>query len=291
MNLSMVERLLICGITPYFLEKGNFWIEENLNKLLEARKTQAFFQDNILFLTKSQKNNLSETLRKLDEMGYERVWQVSEPGEFSQRGGIVDVFPVNSMKAARLEFLGNKIENIEQLPVEIKDEKSAKEILKKKLKSQKLFSDLKGLKPGDYLVHLDHGIAQFSGIEKSEIPNPKSETNYNYQSPKFQTQEYYVLKYAAEDRLYVTVGLERKLSKYIGFVEPKISRLGSSLWQKVKRKIKEETEKLAKELLEIYAKREITTRSPYLPENEINSEISNTFQYEETPDQIQTLNE
>ncbi len=57
--------------------------------------------------------------------------------------------------------------------------------------------------------------------------------------------------------------LERKLSRYIGFTEPKISRLGSSLWQKVKRKIKEETEKFAKELLEIYAKREIVTRPPY----------------------------
>ncbi|HXK32195.1 MAG TPA: CarD family transcriptional regulator, partial [Candidatus Paceibacterota bacterium] len=267
----MVERLLICGITPYFLEKGNFWIEENLNKLLEARKTQAFFQDNILFLTKSQKNNLSETLRKLDEMGYERVWQVSEPGEFSQRGGIVDVFPVNSMKAARLEFLGNKIENIEQLPVEIKDEKSAKEILKKKLKSQKLFSDLKSLKPGEYLVHLDHGIGIY------------------FQQITINDQQYYQLEYAQGDKLYVPFGLERKLSRYIGFVEPKISRLSSSLWQRVKGKIKEETEKLAKDLLEIYAKREIATRPPYLPEEEIQQHLSDTFKYEETPDQLQAI--
>ncbi|PIQ06206.1 MAG: hypothetical protein COW72_02205, partial [Candidatus Nealsonbacteria bacterium CG18_big_fil_WC_8_21_14_2_50_37_10] len=98
----------------------------------------------------------------------------------------------------------------------------AKEILKKKLKSQKLFSDLKGLKSGDYLVHLDHGI----GI-------------YNQQLT-INNQQYYQLKYAAGDKLYVPFGLERKLSRYIGFVEPKISRLGSAIWQRTKRKIKEE---------------------------------------------------
>ncbi|MBM3258110.1 MAG: hypothetical protein FJZ05_02775, partial [Candidatus Nealsonbacteria bacterium] len=88
MNLSIIERILICSITPYFLEKGNLWFQENLSKILEARKTQNFFQDNVLFLEKNQKSNLSEVLRKLDEMGYERVWHISEPGEFSQRGGV-----------------------------------------------------------------------------------------------------------------------------------------------------------------------------------------------------------
>lgn len=273
MNLSMMEKLLVCGITPYFLEKGNFWLEENLDKILKARKTQSFFEDNILFLEKNQNNNLSQVLRKLDEMGYERVWQASEPGEFSQRGGIIDVFPVNSTKGARLEFLGNKIENIQELPVEIKDEKTAKEILRKKLKSQKLFSDLKNLKPGEYLVHLDHGIGRY--LQQKEI----------------EKECYYLLQYAQDDRLYVPIGLERKLSRYVGFTEPKISRLSSSLWQKTKGKIKEETEKLAKELLEIYAEREISTRSPYLQEEEIQKQLADAFKYEETPDQLLAIKE
>ena len=259
------------SITPYFLERGNFWFQENLDKILEARKTQSFFEDNTIFITKGQSLNLSEALRKFDELGYEKVLEVSEPGEFSQRGGIVDVFPVNLNFAVRFDFLGNKIENIEKLPAEIKDEKTSKEILKKRLKSQKLFSDLKGIKEGDYLVHLDHGIGQFTGF--SYILNFK----------------YYILNYAAGDKLYVPIGLERKLSRYIGFVEPKISRLGSSLWQRTKRKIKEETEKLAKELLEIYAKRKVARRSPYLPEEEIQKEISGAFKYLETPDQAQAI--
>ena len=272
-RINFIDGVLVCSITPYFLEKGNLWFEKNLTKILEARKTQSFFEDNTLYLIKNKKANLSQTLRKLDEMGYEKVLGVSYPGEFSQRGGIIDIFPINLTYAIRLDFLGNKIESIERLPIEIEDEKTAKEILKKRLKSQKLFSDLKGLKQGDYLVHLDHGI----GI-------------YNQQLT-IDNQQYYQLEYAANDKLYVPVGLERKLSRYIGFITPGISRLGSFLWQRVKKKIKEETEKLAKELLEIYAKREIATRPPYLPEDEIDSKLAFSFQYEETPDQIETIEE
>jgi len=276
LSRGFIDRVLIVSITPYFLERGNVWFEENLNKILEARKTQSFFEDNILYLEKNHSSNFSQFLRKLDEMGYEKVLQVSEPGEFSQRGGIVDVFPVNLIYAARFEFFGNKIENIERLPVEISDEKMAREILKKRLKSQKIFSDLKNLKPDDYLVHLDHGIGHFVGIEKFQVLGTKF-------------QEYYILEYAQGDKLYVPLGLERKLSRYIGFVEPKISRLGTLSWQRTKKRIKEDAEKLAKELLEIYAKREVAKRPPYFPAEEIQKQIASTFKYLETPDQLQAM--
>ena len=87
--------MLITSIDPYFLEKGNFWLEQNIKKILEARKTQSFFEDNTLYIEKNQNYNFSQLLRKLDEMGYERVLEISEPGEFSQRGGVIYVFPVN----------------------------------------------------------------------------------------------------------------------------------------------------------------------------------------------------
>ena len=271
LSKQAIDKVLIVSITPYFLEKRNFWLEENLREMLEARKTQSFFGDNVLFLEKNQKSNLSEILRKLDEMEYEKVLQIREPGEFSQRGGVLDVFPINANQAYRLEFLGNQIQQILQLPIRIADEKSAKEILKKKLKSQKLFSDLKGLKEQDLLVHLDHGVGVFRGFSL------------------IQESRYYLLEYAQGDKLYVPLGLERKLSRYVGFSEPKISRLGSVLWQRIKRKVREDAEKLARELLEIYAKREISLRSPYLNDMELDWQISSTFKYEETPDQLQAL--
>ena len=268
---SKINKVLIVGITPYFLEKCGVWFKENLNKILEARRTQSFFEDNTLYIEKNQSLNFSQFLRKLDEMGYEKVLQVQELGEFSQRGGIIDVFPINMAQAVRFDFLGNKIENIELLEIKVEDENKAKEILQKKLKSQRVFSDLKNLKTGDYLVHLDHGIGKFSDFV--------SETDHKY----------YLLEYAAGDKLYVPQGLERKLSRYVGFVEPKISRLGSALWQKTKRKIKEEAEKFAKEILEIYAKREISTRPAFLPPDEFDFHLSSTFRYETTPDQAETI--
>ncbi|MGA2418392.1 MAG: helicase-related protein [Candidatus Staskawiczbacteria bacterium] len=271
-----LNQLLIVGITPYFLDKEFFWFTENLQKILDARSTQNFFEDNIIFLEKDHSYNFSQFLRKLDEMGYERVFKVSDPGEFSQRGGIIDVFPINTTNAVRLDFLGNEVDEIKILDIKIDDEKKSKQILKKKLKSQKIFSDIKGLKPGDYLVHLDHGIGKFSGIEK-------------FQTEVKQFQNYYVLEYAEEDKLYVPMGLERKLSRYVGFQEPKISRLGSSLWQKTKRKVKEEVEKLAKELLQLYAEKEITERTPYLEDKELESQLKSGFLFEETPDQMQTI--
>ena len=194
-SLQQTDKILITSISPYFLDKSNFWFEENLNKILGARKTHSFFQDNTLYVEKNQKYNFSQFLRKLDEMGYEKVQKIENLGEFSQRGGIIDVFPINSEQAIRFDFLGNRIENIEILDIKIRDEKTAKELLKKKLKSQKLFSDLKGIKSGDYLVHLDHGI----GI-------------YNQQLT-INNQQYYQLEYAQGDKLYVPVGLERKLSR------------------------------------------------------------------------------
>jgi len=273
------DQVLIAGITPYFLERGNLWFTENIGKILEARKTQSFFEDNTMFLEQKKEYNFSELLRKLDEMGYEKVQQISEPGEFSRKGGTIDIFPVNSANALRVDFYGNQIENIENLSLAVADEKEAKERIKRKLKRQKIYAQLGTLKEGDCLVHLDHGIGIYRG-RTSFVDSGGSTSN-----------EYYVLAYAQGDKLYVPIGLERKLSRYIGFKAPTISRLSSTLWEKTKRKIKTDTEKLARELLEIYAKREVATRMPYLPDNEIDTEISDTFPYEETPDQIQAIDD
>jgi transcription-repair coupling factor (superfamily II helicase) len=273
---NTIQRLLIVAITPYFLEKGNVWFQENFAKILEARQTQAFFQENTLVLEKDQEYSLSELLRKLDELGYEKVFEVRDPGEFTHLGGHVEVFPINVSNVIRIEFFGNKVESIERLDTSA-DEQIAKDILKKRLKSQKLFSDLKGLKESEYLVHLDHGVGRFVG-----------HTSLSHGSEELR---YYVLEYAAGDKLFVPVGLERKMSRYIGFGEPHIARLGSPFWSKTKRKIKEEVEKLAQQLLDLYAQREITSRLPYQEPSILSEHVAASFQYEETPDQRQALQE
>ncbi len=289
MNITdNLDQLLIASITPYFLEKQVFWFQENLEEILNSAKTQSFFKDNTIFFKKNETIQFSEFLRKMDEMGYERVFKVSDPGEFSQKGGVIEIFPINMKNAVRLDFFGNKIENIELLDIKIEDEDKSKELLNKKLKSQKLFSDLKNLKPGDYLVHLDHGVAKFIGIEKVEIKNPDFKTN---PALKNKISEFYVLEYAQNDRLFVPMGLERKFSRYVGFSNPVVSRLGSALWQNTKRKIKEDVEKLAKELLALYSQKEITVRAPYINDEDLEKELQSGFLFQETPDQLQALSD
>ena len=272
-NSENIQEILIVGLTPYFLEKPDFWFDENTASMLEAAKSQSFFKDNVFLCQKNQEYNFSQFLRRLDELGYEKVAFISEPGEFSRRGGIIDVFPVNLLYAVRLEFYGNLLLAIEQLPLAVTDGQAARKLLLKKIKRQKIFSDLSRLAAGDYIVHLDHGIGRFLGREKAG------------------KEEYYILGYAQNDKLYIPTGLERKLSRYVGFAEPKISRLSSPLWGRTKNSIKEETEKTARELLELYAHRELAQRPPYAPDEEILQKLSSTFPFPETPDQFQTIEE
>jgi len=265
----------VAGITPYFLKKRRFWFEKHFDKIKKLSKTKPWWQRHCLFLREKQFLSLTALLQKLMDLGYEKVQTISFPGEFSQRGGIIDLFPINKAFGLRVEFFGNQIELISKLELVIPSEEKIRQVLEKKLKSQKLFSGLKDLKPGDYLVHLDHGVGRFSEIRK--IPPLGSQT---------QAADYYVIEYARNDKLYVPLGLERKLSRYIGFVEPKINRLDSNVWQKTKGKIKEEVEKFAKDLLQIYAHRETATRPPYFSDEDIESLVETSFPYQETPDQI-----
>lgn len=104
-------------------------------------------------------------------------------------------------------------------------------------------------------------------------------------------QDYYALEYAEDDKLYVPLGLERKLSRYIGLSEPKITRLGSNSWENTKKKIKEDVEKFARELLQIYSQREVTLRPPWEFDDEIEKRLQASFPFEETADQLLTLKE
>src|SRR3989344_2005691 len=112
------NEILIAGLTPYFLEKPLFWFRENLTKIKLSAKTQSWWRNRTLFLKKDQKIALSSFLRRLDELGYEKVQKNSLPGEFSRLGGTIEIFPINSGCPLRIEFFGNRIEHVAVLPKE-----------------------------------------------------------------------------------------------------------------------------------------------------------------------------
>ena len=283
---KLISRALIASITPYFLEKGLLWFEEHEEEIVKT--AQGFVSEHTLVCQTGQRYQLSEFLRRLDELGYEKVFRLENPGEFSHRGGMIEVFPINTRHALRFEFLGNTVESMEALPLAVEHEEASRRLLKKRLKSQKLFSDLKGLKEGDYVAHLDHGVGRFLGIYEQIEHTFRLLVNDEHGEGKVR---YYALEYAAGDKLFVPVGLERKLSRYVGFTEPTISRLGTVSWQKTKRRVKEEVEKLAKELLALYAKKETAQRAPYLAPGELVQKVAASFPYQETKDQLQAIND
>ena len=146
---NQLEKVFIPALIPYFVEKGRVWFQEHLEELLLARQTQAFFQDNLVLVEQNKKYHLSELLRKLDELGYEKVLKVENQGEFSRIGGAVEVFPLHMEHGVRFEFLGNTIESIETIATAPYDEEVTRNILTRRLRNEKLFSGIKNIKEGD----------------------------------------------------------------------------------------------------------------------------------------------
>lgn len=272
------EELLIIALAPDFAERDVFWFSENENKIKNLLKTDSFWQNHAVFLEKDEVVKLSEFLRKLDDLNYGRVMTLSKPGEFSSFGGTVTVFPINSNNAFKIEFFGNKIERISKLENINIDEKEKSKILKKQILLSGVHQ-LKNIKPGDYIVHIDHGI----GIYRGEVELEDREN-------KFYLLEYAPPKDGAEhDKLFVPEDKASKLSLYLGFTKPTIHRLSGSSWVLTVKKATEDAEKFAKELLELYAKRSVALRTPYQTENSTQRDFEEEFEYIETEDQEKAI--
>lgn len=148
-----------------------------------------------------------------------------------------------------------------------------------KLKSSKKIdiAFISQLKAGDYIVHIDHGIGKFVGMAKRKIEEIE--------------REFFILEYAQGDKLYLPCDGADKITKYIGKIHPPIYRLHGVSWNAVKQKVKKDTEKLARELLALYAKREISSGFVFSRDTPAQKELEDSFEYEETEDQLKVLNE
>jgi len=286
------DRVLIVALTPLILEKGLVWFEKNKRHIEKSLQHPSFWQKNTLAVVRGQKIMLSELLRKLSDFGYEKYQRVELPGEFSQIGGTVTIFPINTPTAYRIEFDGNTIENIDELRTienKIPETPLGKIIYKDNHRRKEIPAGLARLKAGDYIVHLDHGIGLFLRKENFQLSIFNFQTNPNDKNSKSQTC--YVLEYANGDRLTVPEEVSHKLSPYIGFSTPTIYRLGGNLWHRTKRRVRSDVRKTAKELLKIYAAREIAARPPYALTDDMLTQIEQDFEFEETSDQRKAIKE
>ena len=137
-------------------------------------------------------------------------------------------------------------------------------------------NELKQLEIGDYVTHIDHGVGVFGGLKKIDV-NGK-------------IQEAIKLTYGERDTLYVSIHLIHKICKYNGKdgTKPKIYKLGSGAWKKIKLKAKKRVKEVAFNLIEAYAKRKLKKGFQYGIDSSMQHELEASFIYEDTPDQIKS---
>jgi transcription-repair coupling factor (superfamily II helicase) len=136
---------------------------------------------------------------------------------------------------------------------------------------------LRELQPGDYVTHIDHGVGVYSGLEKIEANGV--------------LQEAVRIVYKDKDLLYVNISSLHKISKYSGKegTVPKMNKLGSDVWNKLKDKTKKQVKDIATDLIKLYAQRKSHKGFAHSPDNYMQTELEASFLYEDTPDQSKAV--
>jgi transcription-repair coupling factor (superfamily II helicase) len=129
------------------------------------------------------------------------------------------------------------------------------------------------------VVHADHGVAKFEGIVRRDL------------GEELGTREFLKLGYAGNDKLFIPVASAEKITKFLGDESPKLTRLGASDWQQSQKKLRVEAEKIAKELLKLYASRELAKGKAFQSDDEMMKEFNEGFPYELTPGQFNAWND
>ncbi len=143
-------------------------------------------------------------------------------------------------------------------------------------KTDAFFSEIK---PGDYVVHIDHGIGRFAGLVRMKVGGVE--------------QEYLQVEYAHGDRLYVPVQQTNRLSKYVSPSDapPMLHRLHTGDWARAKKRAKRAVREIAQDLLTLYAARELSKGHAFSPDTPWQKELEAAFPYQETEDQIRAIEE
>jgi transcription-repair coupling factor (superfamily II helicase) len=139
--------------------------------------------------------------------------------------------------------------------------------------------ELRELKPGDYVTHIDHGIGKYAGLEKVEV-NGK-------------TQEMIRLIYADNDLLYVNINSLNRISKFSGKegAVPRMNKLGTDTWERLKKTTKKKVKDIARDLIKLYAVRKAQHGNAFSPDSYLQTELEASFIYEDTPDQEKATND
>ena len=308
-----------------FLQNDTIIIFENIESL-ETRLSNCYKKlkndnkkniDEIFYSAKSFKNDLNEfkliELNKINDQSPDIIFNIDQQPAFNKKfkfllenlksyhknGYEINIFCNNKNQIKRFKeifelnnidfdpilidkpifrgFIDNDIKQVCYTDHEI-FERYHKFNLKQgfKTKLRVNLNELNQLQIGDYVTHIDHGIGIFGGLKKIDVNGKK--------------QEAIKLTYGERDTLYVSIHLIHKICKYNGKdgTKPKIYKLGSGAWNKIKLKAKKRVKEVAFNLIEAYAKRKIKKGFVYGPDSSMQHELEASFLYEDTPDQIKS---
>ncbi|MDP2938985.1 MAG: transcription-repair coupling factor [Candidatus Omnitrophota bacterium] len=244
-----------------------------------------------LKIYQSQVIDISQLCHILIEFGYKRQTRLLEEGDFSQRGGILDIFPFSFECPIRIEVEFDKIHSIHSFDVENGKNLWLHQIViilpfrKTQISRPENFSEespinnFLELEKGDLVVHNNYGIAKFQGKDKIKVAN-------NF-------KDHLILEYAGGDKLYVPFEQSNLVQRYVGFggKYPKLYRLGSREWLRVKERVKKGTQVLALELLQIQALRTSLSGFAFSKDTDWQRDFEKSFPFQETKDQTKATEE
>ena len=231
-----------------------------------------------------------ETLKKdVAQYGYERSQSAYEEGQYAVRGSILDIFPVNFDSPVRLDIDDDRIRTIYSFNIKtcknIWDHRAGiilptgkmpakgKSLKAEAFRSEMPLHHFVDIEKGDYVVHNLHGIGKYLGIKEFEVDQ--------------KAVEHFVIEYQGGDKLYVPKHDLHLVQKYVGFTKrpPRLYKLGSREWEKVRRMIEKRIQRTAAELLHVQAIRASLKGFAFPPDSRWQNDFEDAFPYQETPDQ------
>ncbi|MCD1127348.1 transcription-repair coupling factor [Jinshanibacter sp. LJY008] len=238
---------------------------DNLRRFIES------FQGQVVFSVESEgrRETLQELLAriKLRPVLIDELTQARQPGQYLMIGGCEHGFLDNNNQLSVIcesDLLGERIITRRQ------DNRRA-------INTDTLVRNLAELRPGQPVVHLEHGVGRYAGLTTLEAGGIKA--------------EYLILTYAGEDKLYVPVSSLHLISRYSGGAEENapLHKLGGEAWSKARQKAAEKVRDVAAELLDIYARREAKPGFAFKQDREQYQQFCESFPYEPTPDQTNAI--
>ncbi|SET78778.1 transcription-repair coupling factor [Oceanobacillus limi] len=253
---------------------------------LSSRAMQEFHGQMHLFkneLTRWEKGGFSVVVLAPNEKRAEKIQSIFSDYEIESDVANQLVLPVERPTIV-VGNVGSGIEMPMHRLVLITENELFKKRSKRTRKKQKIsnaerIKNYQELKIGDYVVHANHGIGRYLGIETLEVGGKH--------------KDYMLLKYSGDDKLFVPIEQIDLVQKFVGSEgkEPKLYKLGGSEWTKVKRKVQSSVEDIADDLIKLYAEREARKGYAFSPDSDLQREFDASFPYQETEDQLRCIAE